>query len=193
MKDSRAFIFYIFRFIGIFCLLYFGTQAVIAMAAPEGRFYISFVEKYLDYVSWIKHSLIAAPAVILDIFGIDTVKAPDFMLRIPGGRGVIIAMSCVGYGVYSFWVAFVLANRGSFKKKFIWITGGLAALWFINVLRITLLLLAINRDWPMPLGWNHHTWFNIFAYLLIFILIYFYDRSNSVPRRKPQNTLIREV
>lgn len=190
MKDSRTLIFYIIRFIGIFCLLYFGTEAVIAMAAPEGRFHMAFVEENLDYVSWLKHSLVAAPAFILKIFGISTIAEPGFRLSIPQGRGVIIAMSCVGYGVYSFWVAFVVANRGSFKKKCIWITAGLLALWGINVLRVTLFLLAINRDWPMPLGWDHHTWFNIFAYLLIFVLIYFYDRGNKKFPVKQKTTFI---
>ena len=99
-------------------------------------------------------------------------------------------MSCVGYGVYSFWIAFVAANRGSLAKKLAWISLGLLALWLINDIRITLFLLAINKGWPMPLGIDHHTWFAIFAYLLIFILIALYDRSlkkgggNEVPNRQ---------
>ena len=89
----------------------------------------------------------------------------------------IIAMDCVGYGVYSFWIAFVAANRGKFWKKTLWILLGVIVLWFINVIRITLFLVAINKGWPMPLGIDHHTWFNIVAYLMIFILIWLYDKS----------------
>lgn len=170
-------ILYILKFLGIFCILYFGTMGVIALAAPGGRFHSDFIAKYLDYVSWIKLSLIRAPALILRVFGIATHEEPGFLLRINGGRGVIIAYSCVGYGVYSFWIAFVAANRGGFAKKLKWIVSGVLALWLINVIRITLFLLAINRGWPMPLGLDHHTWFNIFAYLLIFLLIVWYDRS----------------
>lgn len=70
-----------------------------------------------------------------------------------------------------------MANRGAVSKKLAWIIMGLLALWLINDIRITLFLLAINRGWPMPLGIGHHTWFAIFAYLLIFILIALYDRS----------------
>ncbi|MEP6584756.1 MAG: hypothetical protein ABJA90_10835, partial [Ginsengibacter sp.] len=90
---------------------------------------------------------------------------------------VFIAMDCVGYGVYSFWTAFVIANSGKFLKKVIWIIGGLLALWLVNVIRISLFLVAINKGWPMPLGIDHHTWFTIAAYLLIFLLIWLYDRS----------------
>lgn len=180
-------ILYVIKFIGIFCLLYYGTKAMIAFAAPGGKLYIPFVRHYLDYVSWIKISLMRVPGLILSAFGIGTHIEPGFVLRVNGGRGVIIAYSCVGYGVYSFWIAFVAANKGRIWKKIRWIVMGVLALWFINVIRITLFLLAINKGWPMPLGIDHHTWFNIFAYLLIFLMIVWYDRSfknksgNSLP------------
>jgi exosortase/archaeosortase family protein len=79
--------------------------------------------------------------------------------------------------VYSFWIAFVAANKGKLSKKILWIVCGVLALWLINVIRITLFLTSINKGWPMPLGIDHHTWFNIFAYLLIFVMIWMYDRS----------------
>jgi exosortase/archaeosortase family protein len=113
------------------------------------------------------------------VFNIETLKEPGFILRIAGGRGVIISMSCVGYGVYSFWIAFVAANTGTFRKKAGWIFMGLLILWFINVIRITLLLLAINKGWPMPLGIDHHTWFTVAAYTMIFILIWLYDKKKG--------------
>ena len=95
-------------------------------------------------------------------------------------------MDCVGYGVYSFWIAFVAANTGTFLKKTIWIVAGLIGLWFINVIRITLFLTSINKGWPMPLGLDHHTWFNIFAYLLIFGMIWWYDKDSKKAKVKIQ-------
>ncbi len=175
---------YVLKFLGVFCLLYFGTEAMIGFTAPGGRMHIPFFEKYLDYVSWIKLSLIKVPAFILGLFGIATHEEPGFLLRINGGRGVIVAYSCVGYGVYSFWIAFVVANKGKFWKKVRWAVGGVLALWFINMIRIMLFLLAINKGWPMPLGIDHHTWFNIVAYLLIFLMILWYDRNEKKNERK---------
>ncbi|MBS1735475.1 MAG: exosortase/archaeosortase family protein [Bacteroidetes bacterium] len=151
---------------------------MIGLAAPGG-YHILFIEKYLDYVSWIKISLIKATAFILSLFHIPTVSEPGFLIRFKGGRGVFIAMDCVGYGVYSFWIAFVIANKGVFWKKIKWIIIGVAGLWFINVIRITLFLTSINQGWPMPLGLDHHTWFNIIAYLLIFFMIWIYDKSHG--------------
>lgn len=167
---------YLFKFVGIFCLCYFGTLAVIGLAAPGG-YHIPFIEKYFDYVSWIKISLMHGTGTILSFFNISTDIEPGYLIRFRGARGVIIAMDCVGYGVYSFWIAFVAANKGAFWKKVNWIIVGVLALWFINVVRITLFLTSINQGWPMPLGIDHHTWFNIVAYLLIFFMIWLYDKS----------------
>lgn len=177
---------YLLKFVAIFCLCYYGTIAIIGLAAPGG-YYIPFVEKYLDYISWIKISLMKATGIILSLFHISTDTEPGFLIRFRGGRGVIIAMDCVGYGVYSFWIAFVAANRGSFWKKVKWIIAGVASLWFINVLRITLFLTSINQGWPMPFGIDHHTWFNIFAYLLIFFMIWLYDKSYLKDTQPPIN------
>lgn len=176
IKQKNPFPNYLLKFAGVFCLLYFGTLAWIGLAAPGG-YYSPFIAKYLDYVSWVKLSLIHATGFILSWFHIPTQIEPGFMIRFTGGRAVIIARDCVGYGVYSFWIAFVVANKGNFLKKLIWVVCGVVGLWFINVIRITLFLTAINKGWPVPLGIDHHTWFNIFAYLLIFILIWFYDRT----------------
>lgn len=93
------------------------------------------------------------------------------------GEAVRIVYSCIGYGVMSFWIAFVVANKGSLKKKTAWAVGGIFSLWVINVLRIVLILLSAKERWGAPLGWDHHTWFNISAYALIFGMIYLYDRS----------------
>jgi exosortase/archaeosortase family protein len=182
ISDRQVWI-YLAKFVGIFCVLYFGTLAIIGLAA-YGGLYSPFVAQYLDYVSWIKVSLIQATALILSFFHIQTHTEPGFMLRYEHGRAVIIAMSCVGYGVYSFWIAFVAANKGKFVKKVLWIVCGVFGLWLINVIRITLFLTAINKGWPMPLGIDHHTWFNIFAYLLIFIMIWLYDKSFRKPHLK---------
>lgn len=174
-KNKKLWI-YLLKFIAVFCLCYFGTLAIIGLASPVG-YYSPFTAKYLDYVSKIKISLMSATGFILSLFSIRTHTEPGFLIRINGGQGVIIAMSCVGYGVYSFWIAFVTANNGKFGKKILWIVSGLLALWFINVIRISLFLVAINKGWPMPLGIDHHTWFTIASYLLIFLLIFLYDRS----------------
>ena len=115
---------------------------------------------------------------LVGLFGYDTVKEPGFLIRIIGKRGVFIAMDCVGYGVYSFWAAYVLANTGNAWRKAAWVCGGLLLLWTINVVRISMFLVAINQNKTMPLGIDHHDWFTLVAYAFIFAMIYLYDKYN---------------
>jgi len=167
---------FVVTFLLLFLFLYYGTIAMIGIAAPGG-FYSPFVEKYLDYVSWIKQSLLWGVGSLFNLAGVPTKIEPGYLIRIVNKRGVYIAMDCVGYGVYSFWMAYVLANRLQWKRKLLWIVGGLLALWLINVFRIALFLRAINNHSEMPFGIDHHTWFTIVAYLIIFILIYFFNKQ----------------
>ncbi len=95
------------------------------------------------------------------------------------GRGVRMVYECVGYGVMSFWIAFVVASAGSLKRKIFWLATGLIGIWLLNITRVSLLLVATNKGWPMPLGLDHHTWFNIFAYLFIFIFMYLFNRQDK--------------
>lgn len=182
LKD-RDFTRFLIKFIAIFAFCYLGTLAMIGLAAPGG-YYSPFIDRHLDYVSWIKHALIAATRLILSVFGIHTYTAPDFVVRIVNGTGVKIAYDCVGYGVMSFWIAFVSASEGAGRRKVIWAIAGIIILFVINVIRIALLLVAYNRHWGMPLGLDHHTWFTIVAYLAIFIMIWLFWRPKTPARQK---------
>lgn len=171
----QKFLIYILKFAVAFCILYFGTLAVIGLSTPES-YYSPFVAGYLDYVSLLRSSLLYASKGLLSVFNFNTVFRDKYTLM-SGNSGIRMVYTCIGYGVMSFWAAFIIANKGTWKRKTIWIIGGLFALWCINVLRISLLIVALNKNWAMPLGLDHHTWFNIVAYALIFLMIYLYDRS----------------
>ena len=89
-NSSRQFIFFVIKFIGYFLLFYYGTEAVISFSSPGG-YYIKFVADYLDYVSFIKNSLIGGSKFILSLFGINTYQVDPFIVRIENGLGVRIA------------------------------------------------------------------------------------------------------
>lgn len=58
--------------------------------------------RHIDYVSGMKQMIMSNVGMVSGWFGYETMKEPNFLVRIIGKRGVIIAMDCVGYGVYSF-------------------------------------------------------------------------------------------
>jgi exosortase/archaeosortase family protein len=183
---NRNFLLYIVKFAIFFCILYFGTIAVIGLSVPAG-YYSPFIAKHLNYIDWLRTSLLFTSKEFLLLLGYQTYLPDKYDLFMKNGTGIHMVYSCIGYGIMSFWAAFVLANKGSWIKKLKWLIAGWLAIWVINVLRISILVIAVNKNWQMPLGLDHHTWFNIAAYILIFILIYFYDRSSKFLHTRSDN------
>ncbi|MCW3090887.1 MAG: hypothetical protein JWP81_1956 [Ferruginibacter sp.] len=172
----RRFIIYLLKFIGVFCVFYYGTIGFIGLVAPGGH-YAPFIDHHLNYVSWLRSSLLYGTKGFVSIAGFETYVRNVYNLEVLNGNGVHVGYDCLGYGLLSFWAAFIMANPGTFAKKLLWVLGGFLAIWIVNVLRISLVLIAINKNWALPLGLDHHSWFNIAAYSCIFTGIYFYDRS----------------
>ena len=171
-------ILYVLKFIGIFLLLYYGTKALIGLAVPGGL-YSSFIHNYVDIAGWLRSSLLHASGFVLLLLGYKTLIENIYTLRMIGGNSVHLVFSCLGIGVMSFWVALIAANKGSFKRKTFWILLGVFLIWCINILRISLLLLAVNNKWGMPFNMDNHTFFNVLAYSCIFLMIYIFDKSEK--------------
>lgn len=173
---NKRILIYLVKFAGAFCVLYFGTLAVIGLSAPGG-YYSGFVDTYLNFIPAFRNSLLFASKYFLSIFGYECYQSsPTQLLIVGGGGGVNLVYSCLGFGVTSFWLAFVFANTGIWKKKLLWMIGGTAVLYIINVVRISLVLLANGKHWNFPFGLDNHTWFNVVAYGMIFLMMWVYDR-----------------
>ena len=168
---------YLIKFFAIFCIIYFGTVAVEGLSAP-GNYYSQFIHDHLDYPSWLRVSLLNGSKYILKLAGYATVIPDNTHIQMLNGRSVQLIYACLGVGVMSFWMAFVLANRGGWARKTSWIIWGLVSIWLINIARISLFLIAVNKQKKMPFGLDNHSFFAIIAYIAVFVLIYFYDRSS---------------
>lgn len=176
---KNALIRYLLTFTLCFCVLYYGTKAMVGLTAPGGGFYWEFADKYLNYVAWLRSLLMQTSSLVLEMAGYDIYMKDIYTIRMQGGKGVHIVYSCLGYGVMSFWIAFVFANTGTFLKKSFWIMVGLFIIFSVNVGRVCLMLVAVNKKWKTPLGFDNHTWFNIAAYTAIFIMMWLFDKSRT--------------
>lgn len=175
---NKQFLTFLVKFILVYVVCYYGTLAVIGLSA-EGGHYSPFVSKYLNYIDWMRSVLLYTCKFVLKIFGIETYLANQYYLKMVNGRGIILVYECIGYGVMSFWTAFVVASMGSFRKKLLWWLGGIAIFFVLNITRLCLLLVATNKNWAFPFGWDHHIWFNTIAYIAMLLLIFYFDRKNS--------------
>lgn len=176
--QKNNFIVYLVKFLGAFCILYFGTKAVIGLTVPGGH-YSPFVAGYLDYPALLRSSLLHGTKLMVAIFGFDTYFRDAYHVTVVGGRGVRIVYACLGYGLLSFWIAFIYANSGSFQKKMTWMLAGCFLIWLINVMRISLVLIAANLHWQIFMTMEQHTLYNIVTYICIFIMIWFFQRSGK--------------
>ncbi|MEO7801789.1 MAG: hypothetical protein ABIR81_07305 [Ginsengibacter sp.] len=150
---------------------------MIGLCAP-GKYYSAFADHYLNYIDLLRSSLLNTAKILTGIFGFDTYFVNEYTLRVVNGSGIKMIYSCLGIGVMSFWTAFIIANNEKAGNKLKWLIIGLIMLWTINVLRITFLLIANNKHWPIPF-FDHHTWFNFLAYGLIFLLMWLYDKHHK--------------
>ena len=170
------FVRFLILFFVVFLAFYYGFQFSTGLAV-DGGVYSPFVEKYINFAAWIRTGLINSAISLLSIFNIETIRTNEYILKMVGGSGVRIVYGCLGFGVMSFWIAYVVASVANMRKKIVWLFVGLLLLWSINVVRISLVLVASNKGWNFPFGWDHHTWFNIMAYLAIFTMMYFFEKN----------------
>jgi exosortase/archaeosortase family protein len=170
---------YLLKFIGTFSLLYFGTKAIIGLTVPGG-YYSLFVSDYLDYPALLRSSLLHGTRLLVTVFGFSAFIPDANHVKIVNGIGVRIVYACLGYGLLSFWAAFIVANKGSFLKKIKWIIGGCCFIWLINVVRISLVLVAANKQWKLPVTLEQHTLYSIIVYAFIFLMIWLFQRSENV-------------
>jgi exosortase/archaeosortase family protein len=174
--SNKKFIYFTVRFLLYFLVCYYGLQFITGLAV-EGGYYNSFVAKYIDIASWIRSFLMFCTSTIVSIFGYHPQKISDYVLTVTEGGGIRLVYGCLGFGVLSFWTAYSFATDTTAKKKITWFLIGIAFLFIINIFRITAVLIATNKKWQFPFGWNHHTWFNIVAYAVIFMMMYFFEKN----------------
>jgi len=177
-KNSAFFL----HFIGVFCLLYFGTKTIIGLTVPGG-YYSGFVAHYLDYPAMLRSSLLKGTRLFVGVFGYQTYLRDAYHVTMVNGNGVHLVYACLGYGLLSFWIAFIWANNGSWRNKIIWIITGCFVIWLINVARISLVLVSSNEHWDLPISMEHHTLFNIIVYVFIFGMIWLFHQAEKREKR----------
>jgi exosortase/archaeosortase family protein len=176
LKHKLANFFVVFGLVFLVC--YYSINFITGLAVPGGN-YSSFVENYFNIADWVRNSLFFGSKSIANLAGYETYQQTNYVMRINGGRGIQLVYSCLGFAVMSFWLAYIVASYASLNKKFYWFFGGITLLWIINVLRISFVLIGTTKNWHFPLGWDHHTWFNLIAYGFIFLMIYFFERKTK--------------
>lgn len=178
MKFTRNNIIYLAKFFGLFLVLYYGTYAFIGLST-EGNLYIPWL-KYIDYVSWYRHLLLKSAEYFLGVLGQYAFVEDRFYLNINGRLRIQLIYECLGIGVNSFWVAFVISEAYStIKNKISWVIAGVLVITILNITRIVLLSFALYNKWPLFAKIEHHTLYNYIVYIVIIIMVWLYKKRSN--------------
>lgn len=175
---SRERCVYLTKFFCAFSLLFFSMKAILLLTAAESPYVLS-VSGWLNLLQPVQTLLVHGVQLVLSLLQCPTDLQNSYTLKLPGGTGVRLLYSCIGYGIISFWVAFVFANSGSFRKKIWWMAGGGVAFIGINVIRVSMVLVAQRQQWLLPFGFDFLTGLNVLTYLLIFLMLCLYHRASE--------------
>ncbi len=179
LKNKYPEYFFLLKLIFFFSIFYYGTEFWIGLTA-KGGMYSVFCDEYLNYIKWLRVFILKGSGIICNAFGYNTTLEKTTSLRIIGGIKVNMVYSCIGFGVLSSWAAYVLAFPSNFKRKIVWLFSGTAIILFINMIRVAGLLMLINKTKNIHSFPNHHTVFNVVAYAIVVLLIYFYSKDNKL-------------
>ncbi|HRO41285.1 MAG TPA: exosortase/archaeosortase family protein [Flavipsychrobacter sp.] len=171
MSISRVFrhqYFPIALFLFLYVFFYFGNKAYTGLTVP-GNAYSPFLDEHLNYVKSFRRFLLEGAAFVIRLFDHQTFIY-EHGLKMETGRGVKLIYACMGFAIFSFWWAMILAFPQSVKNKILYLVGGTAIIIFLNILRIAFVALAYNRWGHSSI--DHHLIFNIVVYGILFLMLY---------------------
>ena len=176
IKGPYFFKFFI-RLSGLYLLFRLVNFVWISLVSPIG-YYSPFIDRYLNYVTWIKVSVLEVGRSFAGVFGVASQLFEGSWVQVENGRKLFMAWPCCGLEIMSFWAAFVLADTTRFRTKLLWGVGGVFCIWLINCFRVGFLILATEKRWQHVLNLDQHDLFNILSYNLVLILMYVYYKKN---------------
>ncbi|ADB39508.1 exosortase/archaeosortase family protein [Spirosoma linguale] len=184
---------YLVKLILVFTSLYYFNIFYWGLTDPQNQ-YSYFLDHYLNYISWFQQSILYMANLLTHLAGLPTFVDLPQQIRTASGATVIISFDCLGFGVLSFWTAYIVAQTGTWKNKLAWCLTGIGIIWFVNCCRIALLLFALEKNWPESQYIDHHDLFNVAAYGIILTLMYFHNqqasRNTRLDRPSPTGKLI---
>lgn len=176
------------RFAVLMAGIYYFNVFYISIIDARGLIYSSFFDQHLNYFALLRASVLHTANGMDHLYGLHSYVA-DPSLKLPNGHGIYVDLACLGYGVMSFWTAFIVAHKTSWQEKLVWVVGGVVFLWFLNCCRVALLLIAITKQWNTEKWMDSHALFNlvVYAFIMAMILLYYklQKRIKSAPSRRP--------
>jgi exosortase/archaeosortase family protein len=196
MKYRSHYLFHVILFLSLYGLFYWGNKFFIGITVPGGM-YNAWLAEHFNYVRGFRNFLLQSAAWLIRSLGHTTAIGP-YKILIDGGRGVQLVYNCLGFSVFSFWWAMILAFPQTIKNKLIYLFGGTAIIIVLNIVRIAMVGLAYNSEWGRQnRNVDHHLIFNVIVYGILFYMLYRWfnikPKENSQTISTHSNNMEREI
>lgn len=178
-KANKAAIIFVVKLLVFYLLFSQGNLFMNSVMNEGGKYYNEYVAQNLDYIQGLKNALIKPAVWIIKLFGFYAIHN-EMDVMVIDGPYLRVNYSCLGLGVMSFLVAFIIAFPAKLKSKINLFIVGMIMIYVLNVFRIAGLgiLLRIFKSQRNNFTY-HHEVFNIIVYIIIFILLYFWIKKNT--------------
>ncbi len=184
-KANRAAIIFVIKLLFFYFLFSQGNLFMNSVMSPGGKFYNEYIASNFDYIQGLKYALIKPAVWVIKIFGFYAIHN-EMDVMVVNGPYLRVNYACLGLGVMSFLAAFIIAFPAKLKAKSYLFVVGMILIYILNILRIAGLgiLLGIFESQRDNFTY-HHEIFNAIVYVIIFILLFFWIKKNTIPFVKP--------
>ncbi|RWY57347.1 exosortase Y [Mucilaginibacter gilvus] len=156
------------KFTGLFLLFYYFNILFFGLTLP-GNNYNAFLDHHFNYIDWLRYALLHISSTLLNWLGFTSIVGYHQLLVV--GHGIIdLIYTCLGFGVMSFFAAFVIAYPKKLKPKLVFLVCGLFGIQILNVVRLMLLALYWNKSRSRII--DHHIIFDVLIYIIIIVSLY---------------------
>lgn len=105
-------------------------------------------------------------------------RQPLMSIYFNGEKALSIADACNALELFVLYAGFIICFPSGFKRKILFIIGGIIFIYFVNILRCTGLT-WIFIYYPEYGDFSHHYLFTFIVYICIFLLWYWFSKKAS--------------
>ena len=165
------------------------NEPIVRFLAVGFALYISWLaiyEWWIHPLHWVDelviNNTIVCSRMILGWLGYVTEIDGERLMRIPGTPGLFIGDSCNGIALFALFSIFIVAFPGQLISKIIFIPVRIAAIHFLNILRVVLLAIIETYSYSWT-EFNHTYTFTILIYAFIFGMWLFWINKYSALKK----------
>ncbi|MGF1923093.1 MAG: exosortase Y [Bacteroidia bacterium] len=178
-KANKIAVLFVVKLLFFYFLFSQGNLFMNSVLSVGGKYYDEYLTANFNYIQALKSSLIVPAVWVIKLFGLYAVHN-EMDVMVVNGPYLRVNYACLGLGVMSFLVAFVIAFPAQLKSKIKLFALGLIMIYVLNVLRIAALGVLLGFFESQRNNFTyHHEVFNIIVYICIFILLYFWIKKNT--------------